>query len=79
MDHDMQKAFDKVDLFVLFKKLHLKLFPAIYFILCSLYTRLSLRVLVWYCSDSSVLLNSVKQGGIWSLFLFDVFIDLIYC
>jgi hypothetical protein len=46
MDLDMQKAFDKVDLFVLFKKLHMKLFPAMYFILCSLHSCLSLHVLV---------------------------------
>jgi hypothetical protein len=63
---DMQKAFDRVDLLVLFKKLRVRSFPAVIlrfmFILYS-----SLTLCVSWCgafSDSFVSLNGVKQGGI---------------
>ncbi len=74
---DMQKAFDRVDLMVLFKKLSMRAFPPVIIrFVFILYSCLSLCVF-WNgaVSDNFVSLNGVKQGGILSPFLFNFFID----
>ena len=74
---DMQNALDRVYLLKLFNKLSPSNFPPfITRFLFILYSDLSLRVL-WNgaISDSFMSLNGVKQGGILSPFLFNLFID----
>ena len=74
---DIQKAFDRVDLIALFRKISLrKFFPVIVHFIFILYSRLSLCVF-WNgaFSENFVSLNGVKESGILSPFLFNIFID----
>ena len=72
-----QKTFDRVDLIALFRKISLRKFPPIIVrFIFILYSRLSLCVF-WNgaFSENFVSLNGVKEGGILSPFLFNIFID----
>ena len=74
---DMLKAFDRINLIKLFNKLFIRGFPA--FILRFIfipYSNSNLRVF-WngFSSNCFVPTNGVKQDGISSPFLFNVFID----
>ena len=74
---DIQKAFDRVDLIALFRKISLRKFPSVIVrFIFILYSRLSLCAF-WNdaFSDNFVSLNGVKEGGILSPFLFNNFID----
>ena len=74
---DIKKAFDRVDLIALFRKISLRKFPPVIVrFIFILYLRLSLCVF-WNdaFSENFVSLNGVKEGGILSPFLFNIFID----
>ena len=74
---DMQKAFDRVDLTKLFKKLLQRSIPVLIVrILFHLYFNVNLRVL-WNGAHSANFcsINGVKQGGILSPYLFSIFIN----
>jgi Reverse transcriptase (RNA-dependent DNA polymerase) len=74
---DMKKAFDRVDLAILFMKLKHRQLPChILRLLFFLYYGLSLRVF-WHgqFSDQFETMNGTKQGGILSPILFAIFID----
>ena len=74
---DIQKAFDRVDLIKLFNKLLIREFPVhIVRILFLLYSNLCLTVM-WNGAKSLQFytLNGVKQGGICSPYLFNIFIN----
>ena len=74
---DMQKAFDKVNLIVLFKKLISRDIPLhMIRLLFDLYYMLSLSVLWNGCmSKQFISYNGVKQGGVLSSILFCIYID----
>jgi Reverse transcriptase (RNA-dependent DNA polymerase) len=74
---DLQKAFDKVNLIKLFRKLHARCIPSHCLrVWLDLYYMLELRVLWNGCySLSFVTFNGVKQGGICSAIFFSVYID----
>lgn len=77
---DMQKAFDRVDLTKLFKKLLQRPIPVLIVrILFHLYFNVNLRVL-WNGAHSANFcsINSAKQGGILSPYLFSIFINDFY-
>ena len=74
---DIKKAFDRVDLIALFRKISLRKFPPVIVrFIFILYSRLSLCVF-WNgaFSKNFVSLNGVKEGGILSPFLLNIFID----
>ena len=74
---DMSKAFDRVDLVKLFKRLSLRALPVyIIRILFVLYYNLCIKVSWNGCfSESFYMLNGVKQGRILSPSLFSIFIN----
>ena len=74
---DMSKAFDKVDLVKLFKRLSLRVLPVhIIKILLVLYYNLCIMVSWNGCfSESFYTLNRVKLGGILFHSLFSIFIN----
>ena len=74
---DMLKAFDKINLVVLFKKLISRDIPLhMIRLLFDLYYMLSLSVLWNGClSKRFILYNGVKQGGVLSPILFCIYID----
>ena len=77
---DLSKAFDKVNFNILFRKLYENNIPLIYIRLISnLYNNQNVRVKFNnVLSDSWRLSNGVRQGGILSPFLFNIYInDLI--
>ena len=74
---DMQKAFDRVDLTKLFKKLLQRPIPVLIVrILFHLYFNVNLRIL-WNGAQSTNFCstNGIKQGGILSPYLFSIFIN----
>ena len=73
---DMQKAFDRVDLTKLFKKLLQRSIPVLIVRILFQYFNVNLRVL-WNGAHSANFcsINGVKQGGILSPYLFSIFIN----
>ena len=73
----IQKAFDRVDLIALFRKISLRKFlPLIFRFILILYSRLSLCA-IWNgaFSENFVSLDGLKEGNILSTFSFNIFID----
>ena len=76
---DASKAFDRVDLFVLFNLLRKRNFCPLYLrFLINSYCNQRMRVR-WNSSNSRefLLSNGVKQGGVLSQLLFSVYLDLL--
>ena len=79
-DRHMQKAFDRVDLTKFFKKLLQRPIPVLIVrILFHLYFNVNLRV-SWNGAHSANFcsINSAKQGGILSPYLFSIFTNDFY-
>ena len=74
---DATKAFDKVNYCKMFKKLlHRNVSPIVLRLLINMYTKQKLKV-KWsqFVSETFVVSNGVKQGGVLSPVLFSVYID----
>ena len=74
---DASKAFDKVDHDFLFKKLILRNVPLCFIRLLRYWYKTQMMKVRWnnYFSDSFLVSNGVRQGGILSLYLFSLYID----
>ena len=79
---DASKAFNKVNVLLLFNKLRLKgLFPVFLQFIINIYISQIIRVKLNYCiSHEYAVSNGVKQGGVMLPLLFNLFAqDLIEC
>ena len=74
---DASKAFDKVDHDLLFKKLILRNVPLYFMRLLRYWYKTQMMKVRWnnYFSDSFSVPNGVRQGGIFSPYLFSPYID----
>jgi len=78
---DISKAFDKVNRYILFEKLHKRNCPAQFIMILQCWLSKSFTSVKWngYLSNFVPLICGVRQGSILSPFLFAVYVDNVLC